>query len=130
MIKTILHNLGLSRVIDYPAETRRAQLRRTGERAMITVGNKNYVVRDWSPSGLYFDADPGVFQDGESFRFTLKFKLDTGQTIDIAHEADVVRIEPMGVAARLKPYSAEVRRKFDRVAESQMAAEFSNSYVA
>lgn len=129
MIKTILHNLGLNRVVDHPAETRRRASRRTGERAMITVGTKNYVVRDWSPSGLYFDADPGVFKNGETFRFTLRFKLD-GQTVDISHEAEVLRIESTGVAARLTPYGVETRRKFDRVVESLMAEEFSNSYVA
>lgn len=129
MIKTILHNLGLSRVIDHPADTRRRQVRRTGERAVIVVGNKSYVVRDWSPAGIYFDADPGVFRNGETFRFTLKFKLDN-QTVEIPHEADVLRIEPTGVAAQLRPYGAEIRRKFDRVVENLMAEEFSNSYVA
>lgn len=84
---------------------------------VIVVDGMTYPVENWSPSGVLFQADGGLFGVGQPHDFTIKFKL-ADRIVSVTHKANVARKTKTTVALAFEPLTADVRSDFMHVLEA------------
>lgn len=93
---------------------RRRFQRRTTDICMITVKGVACPVKDWSLSGVLFEADSRLYQAGDTLPMTLRFRL--GEAIaEVEVTGQVVRKNAHYVATQFDPLSTQARQTLHRV---------------
>jgi len=96
------------------SHSRRLHERRISDTCIITIGDRQYPVKDWSKGGVCIEADSRTFGVGDPANFTLKFRVDD-QVIDVSHKASVLRKTKGSVILEFQPLTNSVEEKFETV---------------
>ena len=94
--------------------------------ATITIGTHEYVVKDWSQGGVFFEGFANGLNVGDHLPVTITFSLPT-QNITINHSIRIVRKRFDGIAASFDSLTPTARREFMRVMDGVIADGFGDA---
>jgi hypothetical protein len=112
-MKKVIDTLSQARNDNVDVQRRRFQ-RRSTDTCMINVEGHPYPVKDWSLSGVLFEADSRLFSEGQHIPMVLRFKL--GQSVaDVKIMGHVVRKNGHFIATQFDQLSSEAQQTLHRV---------------
>lgn len=94
--------------------SRRLHERREQDVCIVSIGDNQYPVKDWSMGGLCIETDSRTFSIGDEAPFKLKFRA-SNKVIDVDHFANVVRKTKNQVAFKFAPLSENLQERFESV---------------
>ena len=94
--------------------------------ATIIIGTHEYVVKDWSQGGVFFEGFANGLNVGDHLPVTITFSLPT-QNITMNHSIRIVRKRFDGIAASFDRLTPTARREFMRVMDGVITAGFGNT---
>jgi len=100
-MKKVMQSLGNS-MNDNTHVQRRKVARRSGDTCMISVNGTAYPVRDWSLSGVLFEADTRTFAINENLPMTLKFHMN-GLIASVDVTGCIIRKNARYIATQFDP---------------------------
>ena len=93
---------------------RRRFPRRSTDTCLITVNGVPYPVKDWSLSGVLFEADTRTFSQGETLPMVLKFNVgDMMATVDV--NGAIVRKNARFIATQFEDLSSKAQQTLHEV---------------
>ncbi len=107
-------------------ETRRRDMRRSGDPCVIVLHDKLYPVENWSFGGVQIKADDRTFTVDEEHPMTLKFNL-SDTIMSIPSQARVVRKGSQKIAFQFSPVSHNVRQYLQVALNDILAGQFIES---
>lgn len=99
---------------------RRRFERRSTDTCMISVNGMPYPVKDWSLSGVMFEADTRTFAMNENLPMTLKFHLN-GIIASVDVTGRIVRKNSRFVATQFDPLSSKAQQTLHQVIDDAKA---------
>ena len=112
-----LHNT----INDNISAQRRGFARRSLDTCMVTVNGIPYPVKDWSLSGILFEADTRTFCLNECLPMTLKFHAG-GNIASVDVTGHIVRKNARYVATQFDPLSNKTEQALHRIIDASNAA--------
>ena len=124
-MKKVIETLNNSGNDNIDVQRRRFQ-RRSTDTCVISVSGVPYPVKDWSLSGVLFEADTRLFNDGDTLPMTLKFRL--GDAIaDVDVTGNVIRKNARFVATQFEPLSNKAQQTLHQVIDQSASSDESQS---
>ena len=120
-MKSVVETLANAKNDNIDVQRRRFQ-RRSTDTCMITVNGAPYPVRDWSLSGVLFEADTRTFNQGDNVPMILKFRL--GDSIaEVEATGTIVRTNALYVATQFDPLSSLAQQTLHQVIDQSAGTE-------
>ena len=93
---------------------RRRFPRRANDTCLITVNGTPYPVKDWSLSGVLFEADTRTFNEGDSLPIEMKFRVNETFAV-VEAQGHVVRKSSHFVATQFDELSTKAQQTLHEV---------------
>lgn len=127
-MKKVVQSLAQSINDNVDVQRRRFE-RRSTDTCVISVNGTAYPVRDWSLSGVMFEADTRTFSLHEILPLTLKFHLN-GVVASVDVEGRIVRKNARFIATQFEELSSRAQQTLHQIIDEAAAARASKTRKA
>lgn len=93
---------------------RRSFARRSTDICLVTINGKPYPVKDWSLSGILFEADSRTFEKGDKLPMIIKFDIGS-EVVDVNVSGNIVRKNKHYIATHFDPLPSKTQQKLHEV---------------
>jgi hypothetical protein len=93
---------------------RRNFARRSTDICLVTIEGVPYPVKDWSLSGILFEADSRVFEQGNNLPMVIKFDIGD-EVVDVNLTGKIVRKNKHHIATHFDPLPSKIQQTLHEI---------------